>query len=151
MQNYLKEQLHKLCMDYADKRMEVALLAIQQAQEAANDETKSSAGDKYETGRAMMQREADLGQVQLAEARKLKNDLDRIDPVKPTNVAQPGSLVFTDQGIFYIAISAGQLSVGKETAFAISGASPLGSKLIGKKAGAGFELNGKLYNILKII
>ena len=48
------------------------------AQEAANEEGKSSVGDKYETGRAMMQIERDKAAQQLDEALKLKNIIDQI-------------------------------------------------------------------------
>lgn len=83
--------------------------AIEHAQLAANEETKSSAGDKYETGRAMMQLEIEKQSVQLAEAMKLKHVLSQINPEKTTETIQSGSLVFTDQGNFYISISAGKL------------------------------------------
>ena len=49
----LRKILYELCCTYADSRIRVAQEAIQQAQQAANMEEKSTAGDKYETGRAM--------------------------------------------------------------------------------------------------
>jgi hypothetical protein len=146
----LKQQLYNLCLDYINQRIVNAEKVIEGAQNSANDETKSSAGDKYETGRTMMQQEAQWGRTQLAEAQKLKQDLDQIKPDGVSDIVLAGSLVHTNKGVFYIAISAGRLQVEKETVFAISAISPLGAKLLGQKAGAGFDLNGQTYSILKV-
>jgi hypothetical protein len=67
----LKKDLYTLCVNYAKTRIETAKQAIDDAQQSANEETKSSAGDKYETGREMMQQETDRNQAQLNEANKL--------------------------------------------------------------------------------
>src|ERR1700712_363787 len=105
----LKKELYKQCLDYVQKRMEAAQLAITEAQKASNDDTKSSAGDKYETGRAMMQQETNRNLTQLNEANKLKVALNQINPTGVSANADIGSVVITNNGNFYIAISAGVL------------------------------------------
>jgi hypothetical protein len=144
----LKQKLYNLCVDYVNQRISTAQNAIDSAQTSANEEIKSSAGDKYETSRSLMQQEAQWGRTQLEEAQKLKQDLDQIIVI-PSAVIQSGSLVFTNKGIFYIAISAGRLSIDGETIFAISALSPLGIKLMGQEKGARFDLNGQVFNILE--
>lgn len=139
----LKQHLHSLCLDYVTKRIESIQNAIVTAQNSANEETKSSAGDKYETGRAMMQLEIEKNTVQLAEAMKLKHALDDINPAKQTTAVQPGSLVLTGQHNYYLSISAGQLLVDGKMYFAISPASPIGTQLRGLKAGDTFIFNTK--------
>jgi transcription elongation GreA/GreB family factor len=146
----LKVNLHSLCQAYIEQRIDTAQKAIAIAQASANEETKSSAGDKYETGRAMAQLEIEKNSTQLAEAHKLKAALSQIKPDHPTNTVQPGSLVITNQGNFYIAISAGQLTVDSVNYFSISPASPIGSKLIGLKDGAHFSFNSRAYQIEKV-
>ncbi len=130
--------------------MEAAQQAIDEAQQASKDDTKSSAGDKYETGRAMMQQETDRNMAQLNEANKLKVALNAINPTAVQTIIDTGSLVKTNNGNFYIAIGAGTLSVNGESYFAISPASPIGLKLKGLKVGDRFELNGKEYLIEQI-
>jgi len=147
----LKEELYHQCLDYVKKRMDAAQQAIDEAQKASNDDTKSSAGDKYETGRAMMQQETDRNMVQLNEANKLKVALTQISPGLLSEKAEAGSLVITGDGKFYIAVSAGILTVNKENYFAISPASPIGLRLKGLKAGDEFTLNGKLYQLKMVI
>jgi hypothetical protein len=147
----LKKELHKLCIDYVRQRMDTVVQAINAAQQAANEETKSSAGDKYETGRAMAQQETDRNQAQLNEANKLMFALNHINVSIISKTALPGSLVLTNNGKFYIAISAGTLTLNGEAYFAISPASPIGLSLNGKKAGDEFSLNGKQYRVENII
>ena len=130
--------------------MEAAQQGIDDAQKASQDDTKSSAGDKYETGRAMMQQETDRNLMHLNQANKLKIVLNNISPNITSGTAETGAVVFTDKGNFYIAISAGLLRVGNESYIAISAASPIGVKLKGLKSGQIFSLNDTHYRIIKI-
>jgi len=145
-----KIKLHSLCQAYIEQRIDAAQKAIAIAQESANEETKSSAGDKYETGRAMAQLEIEKNSTQLAEAQKLKVALSQIKPDQTSYAVQAGSLVITNQGNFYISISAGQFTVDNVSYFSISPASPIGSKLMGLKEGAQFSFNTKTYLIRNV-
>ncbi len=147
----LKKQLYDLCIDYVEKRMAAAQLAIEEAQKASNDDTKSSAGDKYETGRAMMQQETSRNIQQLNETNKLKVALNQVNPFATSDKVENGSLVITSNGNFYISISAGALEVANDTYFAVSPSSPVGLLLKGKKTGEEILLNGKLYHIKMVI
>jgi len=147
----LKKELYTLCVNYAKNRIDTAKLAIEDAKQSANEETKSSAGDKYETAREMMQQETDRNQAQLNEANKLLVALNQINVDTVSTTAVPGSLVVTDNGKFYIAISAGALTLNGEGYFAVSPASPIGGKLQGRKVGDQFSLNGKDYQVESVI
>ena len=68
-------------MAYVHERIAATQEAIYTAQLSANEETKSSAGDKYETGRAMAQLEIEKNTAQLAEALKLKQMLKQISSI----------------------------------------------------------------------
>ena len=149
--NNIKSELYKLCIAYVKQRIDTAKQAIDDAQQAAGEETKSSAGDKYETSREMIQQETDRNQAQLNEANKLLVALNQINPNAATETAGPGSLVITNNGRFYVAISAGALTLNGDTYFAVSPASPVGISLKGQKAGGQFSLNGKQYFIESII
>ncbi len=146
----LKSKLYKLCHAYVDQRIETTQKAMEALQISADEETKSSVGDKYETGRAMMQLEMEKYSVQLNEAVKLKQTISQMETVVQTDVVQPGCLVRTNQGNFYISISAGPLKVNDESFFAISTASPIGTKLLGLKVKDTFNFNNKVYEIQRI-
>ncbi|MES2110691.1 MAG: 3-oxoacyl-ACP synthase [Bacteroidota bacterium] len=147
----LKQQLYNQCLNYIQSRMDAAQQAINDAQKASTDDTKSSAGDKYETGREMMQQETDRNMAQLNEANKLKVALNKISTNIVTAKIEPGNVVITDNGSFYIAVSAGILEVDGEKYFAISPSSPIGLKLLGQKQGGMFKLNDKIYQIKQVI
>ncbi|NOT76319.1 MAG: 3-oxoacyl-ACP synthase [Cyclobacteriaceae bacterium] len=149
-QSSVREKLYNLCIDYVRQRMDEAEDAIRVIQRSANEETKSSAGDKYETGRAMAQIEIEKSMVQLAEAKKLNQVLIQIKPGAYETV-QLGSVAITTQGNFYLTISAGKLSVDNETFFAISPASPIGMKLSGKAKGESFNFNGKEFVVKEVL
>jgi transcription elongation GreA/GreB family factor len=142
--------LYDLCQDYLARRILSAKQAIAASQEAANNETKSSSGDKYETGRAMMQLEIEKDSTQLSEALKLKYALDQITLTTDAINVQAGSLVFTDHAAFFIAISVGKLIANGNTYLAISPASPMGRKLMGLKVGDSLTLNDRTQLILEI-
>jgi LPS O-antigen subunit length determinant protein (WzzB/FepE family) len=147
----LKKELYQKCLVYVQNRLEAAKQALDDAQAAAKDETKSSAGDKYETTREMIQQETDRNMAQLNEANKLKVALSTIVTGGNSETAEPGSLVITDNGSFYLAISAGMISVNNEKYYAVSPASPIGQKLKGLKSGNKFTLNDKSYLIEHVI
>jgi len=146
----IKQQLYNLCVTYVQTRMQEAEDAFRAAEQAQNEDTKSSAGDKYETGRAMMQQEKDRNTIQLNEANKLMVALNTVG-TNPSTIAETGSVVITDNGRFYLAISAGTLVVDGVSYFAVSPVSPIGMKLKGLKAGDGFDLNGKGYRIKEVV
>lgn len=149
--NAIKNKLYALCADYVGQRINTAQQAIEMAQASADEETKSSVGDKYETARAMMQLEMEKHHTMLNDALKTKQVLEKINLQQNAQSIQPGSLVWTNYGNFFVSISAGQLRVENETYFAISPATPIGSKLIGLKPGATFQFNNKSYHIEKIV
>lgn len=146
----LKKELHALCTIFVQQRMDNAQQAIISAEQSAAQDTKSSAGDKYETGREMLQQEKNRGMAQLTEANKLSIALKRISINGKSTKVEEGSVVKTNNGNFYIAISAGTLTFGGERYFAISAASPIGVKMLGCNVGDEFGLNGKGYKVLDV-
>lgn len=147
---YIKKQLHTLCLAFVEQRIATAAQAIQSAQASANEETKSSAGDKYETGRAMAQLEIEKNSTQLAEAQRLRQILLQINPERKSETIQSGSLVITSQGNFYITIPAGQFTIDGEAYFAISPTSPIAQKLLGLKSGDQFSFNKKEFVVKEL-
>jgi hypothetical protein len=147
----LKKQLHQICLELILQRIENAEQALQSAREAAHEETKSSAGDKYETGRAMMQQEQQKHEMQLFEAIKMQHELAGIDPNRTCEKVEPGSLAVTNHGTFFIAAGLGKIKSAEAEVYAISLASPVGKALNGKLAGETFMFQGKEYLISQVV
>ncbi|WP_207421306.1 3-oxoacyl-ACP synthase [Desertivirga brevis] len=147
----IKNELYQKCAEFVTERIASLEQAITSAHEAAANDTKSSAGDKYETTREMMQQDISRNQAQLFEAKKLKHALDSINPDLMSKEVRNGSLVLTSNGNFYISVSAGQLKVGTSIYFAVSPVSPIGKVLVGLSAGDKITFNGKEFLIQEVI
>jgi hypothetical protein len=147
----LKQRLLDHCQLYAQQRLDTVTQALEAARQAANEEGKSSVGDKYETGRAMMQLEQEKLGVQLAEAQQLQLVLDRIYLEKYTPSIAEGSLAITNQGSYFIAISAGKLQLDGKLYYLVSLASPIGEALSGRLAGATLPFRGGHIAVLEVL
>ncbi|GAB2593698.1 3-oxoacyl-ACP synthase [Spirosoma areae] len=147
----IKKSLYEQCQLYVQQRIDTARQAMEAAQEAANSESKSSAGDKYETGRAMAQLERDRNAQLLAEARKLDGDLKHVNIEKTFETVQLGSLVTTSRGTFFISIGAGKFTLDGIHYFAVSPASPIAMGLAGRKVGDVVTVNSAAYQVLAVM
>jgi len=146
----IKQALFLRCSIFIEDRIDSAQKAIKSAQESANQDSKSSMGDKYETGRAMAQLEIEKNTIQLAEAIKLKKQLETIPKEQYGNKIKNGSLILTNNGNYFLAISAGKIEIDGISYFALSSASPLGTKMMNLEEGNSFDFNTKQF-ILKTI
>lgn len=147
----LKKELYRAAEQLLIEKYETLQDALNAARAAANDETKSSAGDKYETGRAMAQLEKEKLARQIREADALRSVLLSLDPQqKPSEKVLAGSLVETDGGFFYISIPMGRVMIADEAYFIVSPGSPVGQLLLQKKEGDSVVLNGRVLLIKKI-
>ena len=130
----IKEQLLSTCNDYIASRSKTVTDVITSNQKALSSETKSSAGDKHETGRAMLQLEMEKASQQLAGIHQMKTTLAKLT-LEPSMVAKLGSLIMTNKANYFLAISAGEIKIDDEIYYAISPSSPIGSLLLGKQVG----------------
>ena len=147
----IKDSLFQLCMEFITQRIRTAETALEQAREASNDDTKSSAGDKYETSREMMQQDIDRNKRLLMDAQDNMRILKSVElHTEKFDRIKHGSLVETNQGWFYISVSAGHLLADGKDVFAISPASPIGKLLLEKKIGDVFSFNEKNYKIISL-
>ena len=137
---HLKEQLLKACAEYVQLRAKTVDEIISSNQKALSSETKSSAGDKHETGRAMLQLEMEKAGQQLASINQMKMVLAKINLESSTS-AKLGSLIITDKANYFLAISAGEIKIEETLYYAISPSAPIGKLLLGKRVGESFNFN----------
>ncbi|WP_431132946.1 3-oxoacyl-ACP synthase [Psychroserpens mesophilus] len=149
--NNLKTKLYIQCQEFIDTRLKAIQNTINEIQESLTSETKSSAGDKHETGRAMLQLEREKAGQQLAEIQKINQVLSKIDVSKTSSVIGLGSVVFTTQANYFIAISAGEIKAQNQLFYAISANTPIAKLLLGKQVGDYIEFRNQVFEIIKII
>lgn len=147
----IKESLYNCCLEFVENRLKVVQNKIKEIQESLTSETKSSAGDKHETGRAMLQLEREKAGFQLAEILKTKEQLSKILINKTQTKISLGSVVYTSKNNYFIAVSAGALHVGEDLFYAISPNTPIGKLLMGKAVGESIAFKDAFFKITKIV
>ncbi|GAB1308277.1 hypothetical protein KH5_09600 [Urechidicola sp. KH5] len=145
----LKQRLYNYCQQFVQTKLDTLERRIDSLKGDLNSETKSSAGDKHETGRAMLQLEMEKSGAQLQEALQMKGQLERIN-LEASEVVRLGSLVQTNTAAYFIAISAGQIAVDGNLFFAVSANSPIGKELLGRAVNDEFSFAERKIRIKKI-
>ena len=145
----IKKKLKEACFLFVEERMNTVIKSIESNKDALFSETKSSAGDKHETGRAMLQLEMEKAGQQLASINQMKEIMKKVAVEWVSEVACLGNLVVTDKGNYYLAISMGKIAVNSIEYYAVSTNSPIGKQLLGKSEGDTISFNNAI--ILKII
>ena len=146
----IKEKLYQACEDNIAQRIEMIQKRLDSIKESRTNETKSSVGDKHETGRAMMQLEEEKASYQLSNALESKRVLTGIDSSNTSNSARKGSLIITNQAKYYIAIGIGKVVIDNIIYYCISQDAPIAARLIGKSVGEETEFNGRKITLKEI-
>ena len=147
----IKEELYKACEIFINTRLKVVQNTIANIQESLESESKSSAGDKHETGRAMLQLEREKAGKQLAEIQKTKEALVKIDINKSSKTICLGSVVYTTQANYYLAIRAGTLNIEGRSFFAISPSTPIGQLLMSKTVGDKIIFRDLSFKVVEVL
>ncbi|MGK0253566.1 MAG: transcription elongation GreA/GreB family factor [Mariniflexile sp.] len=147
----IKEILYLKCLSFVENRFNTIQNTINEIQESLTSETKSSAGDKHETGRAMLQLEREKAGNQLAEIQKVKEHLSKINISNTLEFIGLGSMVYTNKNNYFMAISAGELKADSELFYAISPKTPMGQLLMGKGVNATVVFMDTKFTITKVI
>ncbi|MEM0517486.1 MULTISPECIES: 3-oxoacyl-ACP synthase [Aequorivita] len=146
----LKTELLQHCQKQVDNRYSKIKQTIEAIEESLLEESKSSSGDKHETGRAMLQIDRENAGKQLHEIEKIAQLLKKIDVNTTSDYARLGSLVYTDKFAYYISISIGSVEIDETDYLCVALNSPVGLLISGKRKGDEFTLNGNLFKIKKV-
>ena len=114
--------------------------SLKQAIDSRNSDTKSSAGDKFETSREMVQIEIQKIETEISKTQQFFTDL----------ASKASQLIITDKGAFLISIPFGKVMVNTTEVFCISNSAPITKQLVNTEISANFEYRGVTYNILDI-
>lgn len=146
----IKEQLLITCRNWATDKLQTIEEIIASHQKSLASETKSSAGDKHETGRAMVQLEMEKAGQQLQEVNTMQIILSKITFDTDTIRVKLGSVVITNTANYFIAISAGKITIDDQQFYAISSNSPIGKLLLGQQSSTSIRFNGNTIVIKEI-
>jgi transposase-like protein len=146
-----KEKIYAACLQLLNTKIQALQNTLHELAEGAISDGKSSAGDKHETARAMMQLEQEKISKQLDEVLAQKAILEKIDcTVKSTQIIK-GSLIKTNRGYLFLSIALGKLNIYGTDIIILSPQSPLGIKLLGLQVKSKVEINATTYLLEEII
>ncbi len=145
-----KIALKKRCIEIIEDRITSIRFAMKESQSTANNEEKSSAGDKYETSRAMSHLEKNMQASRLSACLKEMEDLFLVDCNKIYDTVQRGSFVNCGSVSYFIAAGLGKLLFENKVVFLVSPNAPVAIKLLGQKSGNIIEFNKQRYTIKEV-
>ena len=146
-----KVEIHQTILKLLTNSIVHATKDYELAKESRDSDTKSSAGDKFETGREMMQREMDKVSASIDQSKNQLNFLSKINLNRPYSTVDLGCLTITDQDIYYISIGLGKVEINAELIYAVSLDSPIGQIFKGKRVGDILEFRGKTLKINQLL
>ena len=146
-----KQKLYNKLQALITKKMKELEDSIFWAKESRDNDTKSSAGDKYETGREMMQAEINKNENQIRKFKQQKSILNQLIFLDNYNKVELGSLVVTDKGNYFLSLALGKITISEIDYYSISLASPIGKLFYGKQRGQKVKFQNKEYLIKDIV
>jgi len=145
-----KKVVLEKCKEILQQRINNAELAMNNAQESTKSEDKSSAGDKFETGRAMGHMNRDMYAKQLVEAKKDFEKMAKINAMFQNKIVAMGALVYTDNNTYFIACGLGKITILNTHIMVLSPLSPIAIAMLNKKENERFIFNQIEHQIIEI-
>ncbi len=146
-----KQKVYQYYLSALNDKIIALQNALQELNDSAKNETKSTAGDKHETALAMLQIEQENTRVKIKEATEQKIQFERINILLESSEIIKGSLIKTNKGYFFLSVALGKSVIDDKPIIAISPQSPLGAKLIGLHEKEKAEINGISYIVESIL
>jgi transcription elongation GreA/GreB family factor len=147
MSENTKKELLAQCIEFIDNKYKTLQSEYKLYQESAANETKSTAGDKHDTSKSMMQLEQEKLGHQLNLLLQQRKILENMDVKRSTGKIEFGAVVETDQGNFFISIGAREIQINGQVFIPVSIQSPLAKILDRHVVNDAIKFNNKTYTI----
>jgi hypothetical protein len=121
----LKIKIKQACENILTERINLFSQAMALAQESANNQEKSSVGDKHETSRAMSHNEIEMNLSQLTQAKKDLQIVQSLQIESLSDKITQGSCFQIVNQEFFVGVGLGNIHVDNKTVCVISYLSPL--------------------------
>ena len=145
-----KEKLINLIEIILNKKISNLKKEINSLKESQKNDSKSSMGDKYETGRAMIQLELEKYHSRLGNNNEMLSNLLKINPYLKPKTIQSGSLIQTNYGWFFISIGIGKVTLENNAeVIVLSPVAPLGRMFLNKEKNDCFSFQDRQYQIIE--
>jgi hypothetical protein len=140
----LKKELLQASNAYLLKKLDEINLSLNSIQESISTDTKSTAGDKHETFKALMHHDQEKLNHQKGELLKQLSLLNQMKPLKLKSISL-GAIVKTNLRIFFIGLPIGVITINDDDYFSVSINSPIVKAM--NISQTNFVFNGLNYSI----
>jgi transcription elongation GreA/GreB family factor len=147
----LKQKIHLAFLELIKNKLSNQNNTIKDLEFSVANETKSTAGDKYETSLAMLQIEIVNEAKKKEVLNELRLNLNTLDPSINYTTVKKGSLVKCGKYYFYISAAIGKLNIDSIEVMAISPIAPLAKLLINLSIGEQVQYNNQTFIIDTIL
>ncbi len=147
MRMLFKKKIYDTCIQLLQQKVKEYNASLHELTVGIENDSKSSAGDKHETARAMAQLEQEKINRQLAETNMQLELLQQINIDTQSNKVIKGSLVKTDKGFLFLSVAVGKVVIDNIIVVVLSPQSPLGKQLLGLQTKDIAEINGVQYQL----
>lgn len=141
-----KQQLKNHLITQTEAHINTLLVSIERLNQDAQNDTKSSAGDKYETSMEMLKQEQNKLSERLKQARQRRHNLHQLTP-HPLSVVGPGALFLANSQWYYMSVALGKINFENVAVFCLSPQAPVSQSFKGKKLGETLVFQDKSYTI----
>jgi len=124
---------------------------MESIQESIRSESKSTAGDKHDTTRELMQQERNKAAQNISHQLLAQKTILELQKSKASDEIGFGSLVQTDQSWIYIGLSIGKVLYNDLEVLCVSPVSPLARAFESKSENEEVDFNGVVYSIEKVV
>jgi hypothetical protein len=145
----IKEQLLQTSYSYVNKRITSYKEEIETIKESIESNDKSNDVDD-DSGNGKLFNDLEKNAQHLTDALKALDTLKLINPKVTNSSVVLGSIVKTNNSIFFISISIGKIELEGTTYFGISLQSPIGQLLKNKIVGDSISFNNNNHTIIDI-
>jgi hypothetical protein len=146
-----KSAIIDFLMEQQNERTAELQLYTKDLSDALGSEQKSTAGDKHETGRAMIHLEMEKSQHQLQAVDQMKVQLSRISAAQQLEQVGFGSLIVTDRDTFLVGVGLGKQVILGKVIYCLGMDAPIAKGLMGKITGESIFFNGSYQQIVAIL
>lgn len=142
----LKKKLIERCRQLQQESIDNTRAEMEDAQDSAYEHQPR---DQYDSYRDQMMGKRDMFAKQLQQFLDQLKMLDKIDPFKPIDKIDFGSVIITEDQRIFVSIGIGKFELDNKTWFAISPFVPFFHSLRGHKAGDVISFRDKKIKILE--
>lgn len=143
----LKKKLKAICLERLNDKVSALQGIVEDLAIDAQNDAKSSAGDKHETGLSMMHLEQENISKKITENIAMRDVVSKINDEKVSSTVEFGSFVQVNSVYLFFSAALPKILVEDRSVLAVSMDAPIAKELLGRKLHDKFTFNNCEFTI----